>query len=1278
MDSELDIEPSKAQRSRRQRRELRLQQQQQQHLEEIELLQQAKQREIDMAGNPEWREHLRLELEAEISRRVREALDTPPAERQRRQRELARVRAAEQRELELSQLRSAAAAAAVAAAPAPVGAPRFCVADDRRPPLDPQLPETDDFDYWSGTDFALRGPATVASSRFVRFQESSDSDSRNRRQFRPLVQLQQPRRNVDNLDEGFDDFGGDDVDALPMISASGQLTGTGAALWTSPQQRQRRNSSTSDVTSGQPLRQGLEAMRHFGDLTIDERILLFRNFTRDGFRQACSGGGGGAGVGCIIGGRLPDGSVLTRQADGRYRDQYGLVRDSHGPFWPRDFGPCHPTPRHRRLPSPEFEPLLLPLRNPGCEPLLTVDNQTTQYTGRWRGVQIVYDSEKCPRHYTPSPVSEGLSPSLVFESRFESGNLRQARRVGMFEYELVLRTDLYTKRHTQWFYFKVHNAQPQIVYKFVILNLLKPTSLYGEGMKPLLYSEKLAATDSVGWHRRGHHIRYSRNVTRLQSALLHRDMVYYQLEWQMEFPHPEDSCYVAHSYPYTYSDLRADLIALQSDQSRSRFIKEEVLCQTRAGNSCFLLTVTDESDAESRRNSHSKPGVVVTARVHPGESNSSWMMKGLVDFLTGDSATACCLRKHFVFKLVPMLNPDGVIVGNYRTSLAARDLNRNYRHPRPEAFPTVYHTKRMLERLQQERPVILYCDLHGHSRKSNVFMYGCDSQYRGVDADQVNSVRLKINPEGFLKERLFPWLVSRCSPQLFSYRGCKFNIRKCKEATGRVVMWRQFGIENSFTMEATFSGTSASMSDCRHFNTNDLESMGHSLASALWQYKQVKEDSVRQCSLVIDMTLHLLLGLMGDKGLSCDSFLPSATEPKRQDDEDATPESKKDKPALIETLRLAISGGGKAPAAKRSLGRINSSQLMELLALKSMDDCSSVIRQLNIVNADESDSSDSDSESEPEMAPLPPQDSMKKRKRKVKKKDSSGGIGKKRDAKEFEAGRENDPNSMGALSDQMQANGSKLQGGGVSATTDDASNNSARVKIKQYPLFVSKFEGRTNKGIPCFSEERLLERANRKIFSLHSRLNQEQGRDIIYSHMDEIPSEHNPGLASLEEIRYRLQHLLASQDEDADSGDSNASNENTHQDIRADEQQRQQQQQPRQQLQPDNQSFVVVRPVQSLRPSKILQRRRSLSHFGGRPGAHPPLAAASLSPPHLDQSLPTQLVQLKPHQITDGAVGSRNSAQPDSATTATAASTAPTNHSRARAHRLPQLRERHS
>lgn len=52
------------------------------------------------------------------------------------------------------------------------------------------------------------------------------------------------------------------------------------------------------------------------------------------------------------------------------------------------------------------------------------------------------------------------------------------------------------------------------------------------------------------------------------------------------------------------------------------------------------------------------------------------MMKGIIDYLIGSSIGAKFLRDNFVFKIVPMLNPDGVINGNTRCSLAGLDLNR--------------------------------------------------------------------------------------------------------------------------------------------------------------------------------------------------------------------------------------------------------------------------------------------------------------------------------------------------------------------------------------------------------------------------------------------------------------------------------------------------------------------------------------------------------------------------------------------------------------------------
>jgi murein tripeptide amidase MpaA len=47
-------------------------------------------------------------------------------------------------------------------------------------------------------------------------------------------------------------------------------------------------------------------------------------------------------------------------------------------------------------------------------------------------------------------------------------------------------------------------------------------------------------------------------------------------------------------------------------------------------------------------------------------------------------------------QIVPMLNPDGVILGNYRCSLAGHDLNRQWVEPRKYTFQEIFATKTVI------------------------------------------------------------------------------------------------------------------------------------------------------------------------------------------------------------------------------------------------------------------------------------------------------------------------------------------------------------------------------------------------------------------------------------------------------------------------------------------------------------------------------------------------------------------------------------------------------
>jgi cytosolic carboxypeptidase protein 2/3 len=124
-----------------------------------------------------------------------------------------------------------------------------------------------------------------------------------------------------------------------------------------------------------------------------------------------------------------------------------------------------------------------------------------------------------------------------------------------------------------------------------------------------------------------------------------------------------------------------------------------------------------------------------------------------------DEEVAKKLRDLFVFKIVPMQNPDGVIVGNYRCSLMGTDLNRQWATCSQRNYPVNFHTKLMMKRTLESREIFLYCDMHGHSTGRNVFIYGNNQP----------------KPENRNKEKVLPMLLQQNS-DTFSFEDCHFAI----------------------------------------------------------------------------------------------------------------------------------------------------------------------------------------------------------------------------------------------------------------------------------------------------------------------------------------------------------------------------------------------------------------------------------------------------------------------------------------------------------------------
>lgn len=456
----------------------------------------------------------------------------------------------------------------------------------------------------------------------------------------------------------------------------------------------------------------------------------------------------------------------------------------------------------------------------------------------------------------PSPfytLTDETDNTLIFESRFESGNLLASYKLNESTYQLILQNDTNTHGYSQWFFFKVSNVKKGRTVHFNILNMLKSYSLFNKGMKISVYSEKKAEKEKIGWHKSGENIVYYKNGLFKWSKNNRRYMN--SLSFTYEFEFDNDIVYFAKAIPYTYTRLNIELNEYQLKEKKYPFFYRKMLCNTLAGNSLDYVIIT-EAENENQQvflrniNSHSaysagggknegwgknKQGVVIMARAHPGETPGSWMMKGIIDFLLGNSNEAKFLRNKYIFKIIPMLNPDGVICGNYRTSIAGCDLNRRWNKPNENIHPEIFFAKQMIMKFAGARDICLICDLHGHTGAHNVFIYGNNNKDDPVAC------------------RIFPFLISKIT-DVFNFKQCSFKMSKNKRGTAKINLFKEinkefFSLPNVFTMEASFCGGSVvslinfinikGKYEGKHFSTQALMEIGRNIVLSIITYDDI-------------------------------------------------------------------------------------------------------------------------------------------------------------------------------------------------------------------------------------------------------------------------------------------------------------------------------------------------------------------------------------------------------------------------------------------------------
>ena len=379
------------------------------------------------------------------------------------------------------------------------------------------------------------------------------------------------------------------------------------------------------------------------------------------------------------------------------------------------------------------------------------------------------------------------------------------------KYELFLHNDTNTLGYTQWFFFRVSNVKKGKTINLNIMNFLRKTTKYSNGIKIWVYSRKNSEINKIGWHHTTEEVKYYKNF--LYKLNKGKKDYYYTLSFNYTFQFDNDEVFFANCIPFTYTDLNRDLnFYTKNENDKYIFFNRKKLCSTIIGNEVeyFSINNTFIKYPFSSTNIENKKGVVLFGRQHPSETVGSWTIKGAMDFLLGDSDEANYLRDNFVFKIVPMINVDGVICGNTRTSLSGCDLNRRWSNPNIILHPEIFYTKEMIMNFSEKYKIECIVDFHGHFGAFNSFFYG------------------NYKEDNLVMGKYFPFSCAKKS-KVIQFEKSKFKMPKYKRGTGRINLFNELNVENVVTLETSYFGCNSGRYENKYFTSETLQEIGRDI-----------------------------------------------------------------------------------------------------------------------------------------------------------------------------------------------------------------------------------------------------------------------------------------------------------------------------------------------------------------------------------------------------------------------------------------------------------------
>ena len=152
----------------------------------------------------------------------------------------------------------------------------------------------------------------------------------------------------------------------------------------------------------------------------------------------------------------------------------------------------------------------------------------------------------------------------------------------------------------------------------------------------------------------------------------------------------ENEVYVATFFPFSYTKMQAYTESVKG----SDWCEKSIIGLSEQDRDIVLLTITNPAIPVA-----DKEIIYIIGRQHAAETSSSHMLKGMIDFLISDDPDAERMRNDFVWYLVPMVNPDGVYVGNSRGTADLRNANRDWLNDETEEINiiTYFHLFRIAQ-----------------------------------------------------------------------------------------------------------------------------------------------------------------------------------------------------------------------------------------------------------------------------------------------------------------------------------------------------------------------------------------------------------------------------------------------------------------------------------------------------------------------------------------------------------------------------------------------------